>query len=147
MTDSPKPGSQTASVYRLHLDYDLKAGWFAPFVDGLKQGQAVARCCSSCGRVSFPPLRTCSRCGSQDGDWQRLSGRAVLKARTQGMDGDFALVSFDGADALATVALQGLEGLEGDAPEDAAPEQGRVLVLTAAPDGLPRLILTPETRP
>jgi hypothetical protein len=60
------------------------------------------------------------------------------------MDGDFALVSFDGADGLATVALQGLEG---DGPEDAAPEQGRVLVLTAAPDGLPRLILTPETRP
>lgn len=126
--------------FSLTLDYDLKAGWLAPFVEGLTKGQAVARRCASCGRVSFPPLRTCS-CGSQEGDWVTLSGRAVLKARTRGADGDFGLVAFEGAEGLASVVLDGLEGPEGlDGPVDPRSD----LVLRLSTQGTPRLILSPE---
>jgi len=93
------------TTVHLPLEYDLKAGWLSPFVEGLTQGRAVARVCAACGRVSFPPLRTCT-CGSAEGEWVILSGRATVITRTSGTDGDFALARFDGADGLTTVALQ-----------------------------------------
>ena len=45
-------------------------------------------------------------CGSAEGEWVILSGRATVITRTSGTDGDFALARFDGADGLTTVALQ-----------------------------------------
>ena len=91
-------------AYHLSLDYTLQPGWLAPFVDGLRTGRAVARACTDCARVSFPPLKTCA-CGCNSGTWQTLSGHAEIHTRTTGSDGDFALVRFDGASGLATVRL------------------------------------------
>lgn len=114
--------------YRLILDYTLHPGWMAPFVEGLAQGQAMARRCDTCARVSFPPVKTCS-CGSAQAVWQQLPGTAQIIARTSGSDGDFALVHFDGADTQSTVRLQ-------DLPTEAA--QG---ILAPSTGELPQMIL------
>ncbi len=116
--------------YRLSLDYTLHPGWLEPFVEGLRAGQAVARRCADCGRVSFPPVRICD-CGSVDGEWVALSGRAIIRARTTGADGDFALVQFVGADTSAVVRLL-------DMPEGATEGQ-----LAASDHDLPQLCLGP----
>jgi len=86
------------------LDYTLNPGWMAPFVDGLKAGQAMARCCEGCHATSFPPLRSCE-CGAVDGSWVTLSGSADILYRTTGADGEFGLVHFDGATTKTTVRL------------------------------------------
>lgn len=116
--------------FTLSLEYTLHSGWMAPFVEGLQAGKAVARACSECAHVSFPPLKTCA-CGSTRAAWQTLSGRADITARTTGADGDFALARFEGASGLATVRLA-------DMPPDAT--RG---TLTPATGALPQLILSP----
>jgi hypothetical protein len=91
-------------AHRQTLDYTLATGWLTPFVTGLQDGKAKARQCSSCEKVSFPPLRFC-RCGSTDGAWVTLSGNATIIWRTQGQDGDFALVQCDGSDTQTVMRL------------------------------------------
>ena len=55
-------------TYHLSLDYDLKAGWLAPFVAGLTRGEAMARACTDCGRVSFPRCaRACAAVAGPSG--------------------------------------------------------------------------------
>ncbi len=90
--------------HNLPLEYTLAEGWLQPFSSGILSGGAVARQCSSCTEVSFPPHRTC-RCGDTRGSWITLDGRADIHYRTMGADGDFALVKFRGADTLCTVKL------------------------------------------
>ncbi len=90
--------------YKLTLDYTLAPGWMRPYVDGLKTGQALARHCTACKETSFPPMRVC-RCGDTQLDWVVLSGRAQVLFRTEGIDGAFALVQFDGADTRSVVSL------------------------------------------
>jgi hypothetical protein len=118
--------------HRLTLDYTLQPGWLAPFVEGLQSGQAVARRCDACGRVSFPPQRTCD-CGRQSGDWTTLLGTAEIRFRTSGADGDFALAAFTGAQSLTVARVEGLS------PDETL---GR---LRASQTGAPMIILGPMT--
>jgi hypothetical protein len=112
------------------LHHALHPGWFAPHVEALMAGDALGRRCAACERVSFPPLRLCP-CGGAEGTWQLLSGAARIVWRTTGTDGDFALASFEGASALATVRLVRMP---------AGGTRGRL----AAPEGgLPRICLAP----
>lgn len=90
----------------LSLTYDLAPGWLAPYINGLRAGQAVAARCTGCDRVSFPPLRICP-CGGRATLWANLPGTASLRFRSTGSDGDFALVAFDGASGLAVARLDG----------------------------------------
>ena len=133
-------------TYHLSLDYDLKAGWLAPFVAGLTRGEAMARACTDCGRVSFPPLRTCL-CGSRRAEWVRLSARARVVTQTLGPDGAFALVQFEGADGLATCAIDAIaEASDAQTPEDAAAGAtaftGSLRLIASDPQ---RLVLGQET--
>ena len=110
--------------HRLVLDYRLSAGRLAPWLDGLRAGQAVGLSCDTCGRVSFPPQRRCA-CGAVAEAWVTLPGTGTVVRRTDGPERSFALVQFDGAAALTTVRL---------ANPGAAGAKGR---LTAVPDGPP----------
>lgn len=92
---------------QLNLPYEMAAGWLAPWVDALLAGQALGASCSTCHAVSFPPTRVCN-CGSRSTTWQPLPGTAVIVYRTDGVDGTFALVRFDGAASQSVVRLQGL---------------------------------------
>jgi len=93
--------------HRLTLDYELQAGWLEPFVQGLKKGSAIARRCSSCNKTTFPPIRVCD-CDHVHGEWIRLSGKAQIVYRSEGVDGSFALVQFEGADTKTVVRLQAM---------------------------------------
>lgn len=90
--------------YQLTLDYQLQAGWLEPFVRGLQQGIAIARCCSACKKTSFPPIRVCE-CKNTNGEWENLSGKARIVYRCDGTEGSFALVQFAGADTQTVVRL------------------------------------------
>ena len=92
--------------HTVSLDYQLTPGWMTPYIQGLLDGHAIARQCSGCRRTSFPPVRVC-HCGQSQAQWIQLSGDAKLVYRTQGSDGDFALVHFDGADTRTVVMLSG----------------------------------------
>jgi len=93
--------------YSLSLDYQLQAGWLEPFVNGLQQGTAIARCCVACKKTSFPPIRVCE-CNHVKGEWVNLSGEARIVYRCDGSEGSFALVQFDGADTQSVVRLEAM---------------------------------------
>lgn len=105
--------------HRLALEYTLGEGALQPYLDGLRAGRAVAARAATTGSVSFPPSAT--------GDWVELSGQGTITVRTDGADGSFALVRFDGADNQAVAKI--------DNP-DATGDRVR---LVAAPDGPPGL--------
>jgi len=88
--------------HRLTLDYELQAGWLQPFVNGLQSGSAIARRCSNCHKTTFPPTRVCD-CEHVHGEWIHLSGKAHIVHRSEGADGSFALVQFEGADTKTVV--------------------------------------------
>lgn len=90
--------------FALTLEYSLAEGWLAPFVAGLRSGQAVAARCGDCSRISFPPARVCD-CGCRSSDWLTLPGTATVAYRTTGADGDFALVRFDVSDTHSVARL------------------------------------------
>ena len=116
--------------HTLQLDYTLAPGWLAPWVEALEAGIAVARTCTACGRTSFIPLKICA-CGSRAGTWTTLPGTATIEKRTDGTDGSFALVTFDGADTSTIVLLDNVaEGAK----------RGRIAAADRSP---PALILRP----
>jgi len=117
--------------HTVSLDYQLTPGWMSPFIQGLVDGQAIARRCSTCMQTSFPPVRVC-RCGQSHAQWIQLSGEAKLIYRTQGIDGDFALVQFEGANTQTVVKLSGFN-------ESQLTGQLRALI-----QPLPALILHPN---
>ncbi len=84
--------------HRLTLDYKLGEGGLQPYLDGLRSGHALAARCLKTNRASFPP--------TLPGEWVELSGRGTITARTDGSDGSFALVKFDGADNQAVARLE-----------------------------------------
>lgn len=92
--------------YQLTLEYTLAPGWMKPYADGLFDGKAMARRCSDCQKISFPPTRIC--CRNPDGEWVALTGQATIDWHTDGMDGAFGLVTFDGADTRSVVRLESL---------------------------------------
>ncbi len=93
----------------LTLDYSLGEGFLAPYLAGLRKGEAQAGRCPACGRVALPPEPVCI-CGERNPEMVRLSGSATLLWRTTGSDGDVALVRFDGADSNALARLEGFAG-------------------------------------
>jgi len=119
--------------YQLTLDYQLQAGWLEPFVHGLQQGIAVARCCTACKKTTFPPVRVC-QCSHVQGDWVNLSGEAHIVHRCVGSEGSFALVQFVGADTQTVTRL--------DAMEDTDVIGHLQYVPTVNPNDKPVLVLT-----
>ena len=94
--------------YRMVLDYTIPEGTLAPYFDALRRGEAFASACRACDHVAYPARALCATCGADGPGWRALPGTARVVHRTgQGGQGDagFALVRFDGADTLATVAL------------------------------------------
>ena len=116
----------------LRLNYTLAEGWLAPWVDALREGRVLARRCSACGSTSFVPLRAC-RCGNLTGEWVELQNSARIERRCAGLDGEFALARFEGADTACVAALR-------DVPEGATRAR-----LVAATGTLPRIVLVPVT--
>lgn len=110
----------------LTLDYTLGEGFFAPYLDGLRAGQALAGRCAGCGRIALPPAPVCP-CGQRGVEMLALSGLATLLWRSTGSDGDVALVRFDGADAPSLARLSGF-GAQGRGRIAADPAAGLVLV-------------------
>ncbi|MEM9107613.1 MAG: hypothetical protein AAGC96_18360 [Pseudomonadota bacterium] len=95
--------------HRVQLDYTLGEGELADYLDGLREGKAVASYCRGSGRTSFPPDCSC-RSRQPDGEdntveLKQLSGGAEILVRTDGPSGAFALVRFDGADNMAVCRL------------------------------------------
>ena len=106
----------------------------------VRQGDGSPPC------LPIPPLRTCL-CGSRRAEWVRLSARARVVTQTLGPDGAFALVQFEGADGLATCAIDAIaEALDAPTPEDAAAGApafaGSLRLIASDP---PRLVLGQET--
>lgn len=120
--------------YTLALNYQLQSGWLQPYVQGLLQGHATARCCIACNRTSFPPIRVC-KCQHTEGTWTRLSGAARIVHRCDGTDGSFALVQFDGADTQTVVRLDAMPETDQlgylRCPQSANSFEAPALVLTA----------------
>ena len=114
----------------LSLRYTLQPGWLAPFVEALQQGRALAHECLGCGSVSFPPLKVCG-CGSDQQRWTELSGQASIRFISDGADGSFGLVRFDGAATDAVARLQGF------------PEGARRGAMVAAAADRPAITLRP----
>ena len=50
----------------------------APFWQAARENRLVIQCCSSCGRLRWPPEAACYECGSLDHEWAEMSGRAAL---------------------------------------------------------------------
>lgn len=46
------------------------------FYKGLEEGKILARKCTRCGAVEFPPLLMCNECGCQEMEWIELDGKA-----------------------------------------------------------------------
>ncbi|WP_299949934.1 zinc ribbon domain-containing protein [uncultured Ruegeria sp.] len=114
------------------LNYTLGEGWLAPWLDGLREGKALASTCKECGNAHFPPLRACPTCRAPCDGWCALNGGASVVYRTTGADGDFAMVRFDGACGAAIANAQAL-------PPDATRA-----ILAPCRDAPPKLALIPE---
>ena len=114
----------------LRLNYTLAEGWLAPWAGALREGRVLARRCSACGQASFVPLRAC-RCGNLTGEWVELPNVARIEHRCTGLDGDFALARFQGADTACVAALRGV------------PEGAKMARLLPAVGTLPRIVLAP----
>ncbi|MEU2154656.1 OB-fold domain-containing protein [Streptomyces sp. NPDC019396] len=50
----------------------------APFWEYTALGELRVQCCSSCGRLRFPPRPCCPHCQSFDSHWQPMSGRGRI---------------------------------------------------------------------
>lgn len=71
------------------------------FYSQLRQGRLLGRQCHNCGDVSFPPRGLCSRCGSLDANWFKLSGNGKLLFASSGPN-----LLLGGQYLMATVQLQ-----------------------------------------
>ncbi len=90
------------------LEYTLGEGWLAPWLDGLRAGKAVASTCAACEETQFPPLRQCPTCRQPSDGWVTLDGKATVLFRSQGSDGDIAMVRFDGATSACIARAEAL---------------------------------------
>ena len=48
------------------------------FWDWCDKGELRLQRCADCGHMVFPPVQPCEACGSENLEWERLSGRAKL---------------------------------------------------------------------
>ncbi|MDO4206501.1 MAG: zinc ribbon domain-containing protein, partial [Lachnospiraceae bacterium] len=49
-----------------------------PYYDWLHEGKIMARKCTKCGAVEWPPLLGCNTCGSPDMEWIEMSGKGKM---------------------------------------------------------------------
>ncbi len=90
----------------LNLTYAHGIAELKPYFDALAEGRALARKCSACGRVWFPPHAACPIDGAGC-DWTELEGTGVVVSATctharlpladTAADHVFVLVAMDGA--------------------------------------------------
>lgn len=62
-----------------------------PYWDSLKKHELRLARCTSCDTLRYVPYRQCPRCGSEDVEWARMSGRGTIWSR-----GFFHQVYFEG---------------------------------------------------
>lgn len=117
---------------QVKLEYSLGTGWLAPWLDGLRNGRAVAATCSACEGTYFPPLRACPTCRGKSDGWRMLDGGATVLFRSKGLDGDVVMVRFDGANNACV------------AQAEALPNNATRCALTACADEPPTLALKAE---
>jgi uncharacterized protein len=89
------------------LSYSHGVGELAPYFDALAAGRTMARKCTSCSQVWFPPHAACPDDGSNC-EWVELEGHGVIISATETRvrlpftddvrDVVFVLVSMAGAD-------------------------------------------------
>ncbi len=120
--------------HQVSLEYTLAEGWLAPWIEGLRAGQAVASYCDVCATAQFPPMRVCPDCRASSGGWVTLSGRAEVQWRTSGTDGDFAIAKFEGAQQAALLQCKHLPAGATHARLRACPEGPPILQLELEPD-------------
>tara|TARA_R110002094_G_scaffold2426_3_gene9997 strand:+ start:1740 stop:2111 length:372 start_codon:yes stop_codon:yes gene_type:complete len=118
---------------RVMLDYSLGEGWLARWLDGLRDGKAVASTCATCDETQFPPLRVCPTCRQRSDGWRTLGGGATVQFRTNGSDGDIAMVRFDGASNACIARAEAL------------PQGATRCALATSPDDRPFLALKAES--
>ena len=120
--------------YALKLDYHIPEGRLGPYFEGLREGRAMATSCERCGAVYFPARLRCSQCGRDCDKWRELSGEAEILRRSGGPDDCFALVRFEGATVLTTVAITN-PGNDTTTGVLVAGEEGRLGPLLRLDDG------------
>lgn len=54
------------------------------YYEGLEHGVLIAKRCSSCNHITFPPTTACERCGSFDQTELELSGKGKLQYLSHG---------------------------------------------------------------
>ena len=54
-----------------------------PFWTALGEGRLITTCCSTCGRLTFPPKPVCRGCWSEDYEWRDLRPSGVLYSYTR----------------------------------------------------------------
>ncbi|MBR2842562.1 MAG: hypothetical protein IKG00_06320 [Lachnospiraceae bacterium] len=63
------------------------------FYDALEEGKILARRCSECGHIEYPPYLACNACGNLDTEWVELPEKVmcnqVLPVSAMFMDPDF----------------------------------------------------------
>ncbi len=48
------------------------------YYDALEEGKILARKCTRCGHVEYPPVYACNKCGCSDTEWIEISGKAKM---------------------------------------------------------------------
>jgi len=49
-----------------------------PFYDALEEGKVLARKCTKCGHVEYPPYLACNKCGNLDTEWIEFAGKGMV---------------------------------------------------------------------
>lgn len=67
-------------------DEDLKkplpvpSKWSKPFWNATREGKLLLKTCRECGHIDHPPYLYCTKCGSDNCEWVKASGKATLYA-------------------------------------------------------------------
>ena len=62
----------------LTINYNLPISKTSKFWDELRKGKIFATTCKKCGKLHFPPVADCGKCGSSEIEWTELSGTATI---------------------------------------------------------------------
>ena len=49
-----------------------------PFYEALEEGKILARKCTECGHVEYPPYLACNKCGNLDTEWVDFEGKGMV---------------------------------------------------------------------
>jgi len=71
------------SARSLTLRYKLPISRTRKFWEKLKEGKVYATKCGKCGKLYFPPVADCGKCGASSMEWIELDGEGELVTFTQ----------------------------------------------------------------